>query len=271
MDDDEGAELERDDVLREMEKTRKSIRLLPEFLAATSKDWKERENRILDHVVLSPHISFDVREDGFMEDWAVIEIDDSKVDFTNFVGNVIDLGTAISIAEFMTWMTPHAGALEPPRSFHYPTNRLLELRGTVSDGEIWKDSPKTHNNNNNNHNDPYIMVLKRGYASGLTVGRLNTIRSLTKVYSSKDRSLPGQMSNEIAVLPRDSTPSGAFAVPGDSGSAVVDGKGRIVGLLNGGAGGAEDSDCTYVTSINFLLKRMLEHGLEANLSPSLDI
>jgi hypothetical protein len=28
-----------------------------------------------------------------MEDWAIVEIDDAKVDSTNFVGNVIDLGT----------------------------------------------------------------------------------------------------------------------------------------------------------------------------------
>ena len=40
--------------------------------------------------VLSPLIGLDVGEGGSTKDWAVIEIDDSKVDLTNFVGNVID-------------------------------------------------------------------------------------------------------------------------------------------------------------------------------------
>ena len=41
-------------------------------------------------------------------------------------------------------------------------------------------------------------------------------------------------------------------------------------LHSGCSEGTDMSDCTYVTSINFLLKRMLEHGLKANLSPSLN-
>jgi hypothetical protein len=117
----------------------------------------------------------------------------------------------------------------------------------------------------NNLNDPCIMVIKRGSGSGLTVGRLNTICSFTRV-CIKDKL--SEMSMEVAVLPRNSK-SGGFSRPGDSGSAVIDGKGRFAGLLTGGAGVTDVSDCTYLTSINFLLKRMLEHGLKANLYPSL--
>jgi hypothetical protein len=109
------------------------------------------------------------------------------------------------------------------------------------------------------------MVIKRGNASDLTVGHLNTIRSFTRV-DFKD---PGQVSKEVTVLPRNSK-SGAFSRPGDSGSAVVDGKGRLAGLLTRGTGVTEAFDCTYLTSIDFLLKRMLEYGLKANLYPSLN-
>jgi hypothetical protein len=188
----------------------------------------------------------------------VIEIDDSKVDSTNFVGNVIDLGTTIPIDEFTAWMSPHPANL---LSFKYPGNRLLKFSGSISDGEMWKPGLTTLNHDN----DPCIMVIKRGYASDLTVGRLNTIRSFTRVYF---KGQPGQMSKEVAVLPRNFK-SGVFSRPGDSGSAVVDGKGRFAGLLTGGAGVTEVSDCTYLTSINFLLKRMSEYGLMANLDPSL--
>ena len=256
--DEEDTEAERNHVLPQLEEARKAIGALEKFHADVSKDWKTQENRILGYVVLSPPIGLGVGEEGFTEDWAVIEIDDSKVDSTNFVGNVIDLGTTIPIDEFMAWMFPHPA--NPP-SFKYPGNRLLKFSGTISDEEMYKPGPKTLDHDN----DPCIMVIKRGYGSDLTVGRLNNLRSFTRVYL---KGQSGQMSKEVAVLPRN-TKSGAFSGPGDSGSAVVDGKGRLAGLLTGGAGVTEVFDCTYLTSINFLLKRMLEHGLKANLYPSL--
>jgi hypothetical protein len=111
-----------------------------------------------------------------------------------------------------------------------------------------------------------IMVIKRGSGSGLTVGRLNTICSFTRVcIKDKLSEMEG-----VAVLPRNSK-SGGFSRPGDSGSAVVDGKGRLAGLLTKGtlSGKNDESDCTYITPIDFLLKCMLKSGVKANLSPSL--
>ncbi|KAK7045947.1 hypothetical protein VNI00_006942 [Paramarasmius palmivorus] len=252
----EDAEAEQKQVLLHLE-AQKAIGDLEKFHAAISRDWKEQENRILGYVVLSPPIGFGVGEEEFTEDWAVIEIDDSKIDSANFVGNVIDLGTTIPVDKFTTWISP----ISPP-SFKYPGNRLLKLHGIISDEEMWNPNSK----NLDHDNDPCIMVLKRGNASDLTVGRLNTVRSFTRVYSNGK---PGKVSKELAVLPRNSK-SGAFSRRGDSGSVVADSKGRYVGLLTGGAGTkVSDSDCTYLTSINFLVKRMSEHGLEADLFPSL--
>jgi hypothetical protein len=156
-------------------------------------------------------------------------------------------------------MHPHPAN---PNSFKYPKNCLFELYSTISDKEMWKLDGRTLNH----HNNPCIMVIKRGYASGLTIGRLNSIRSVTRV-PSKD--WPGQESKEIVVFPRNSK-SSAFSQPGDSGSAVIDGKGRLARLITGGAGNTKVSDCTYVTSINFLIEHMLEYDLKANLSPSLN-
>jgi len=105
---------------------------------------------------------------------------------------------------------------------------------------MWKPDLNTRGH----ENDPVIMVMKRGHASGLTVGRLNTIRSFTRYYI---KGKPSTMSKEVTVLPRNSK-SGPFSKPGDSGSGVIGGKGRIAGLLTGGAGVTDISDCTYVTS-----------------------
>jgi len=50
--------------------------------------------RRLGHVVLSPPIGLNVGDEGYTEDWAVIEVDPSKVNKENFRGNFIDLGTS---------------------------------------------------------------------------------------------------------------------------------------------------------------------------------
>lgn len=43
--------------------------------------WATPESRLIGHVILSPP---DVRNGGYTEDWAVIEIDTSKVDASKF-------------------------------------------------------------------------------------------------------------------------------------------------------------------------------------------
>jgi hypothetical protein len=63
-----------------------------------------------------------------MEDWAVVEIDDAKVDSTNFVGNVIDFGTTVPMNEFIDWMYQHPSN---PHSFNYPGNHHHPGRGNV--------------------------------------------------------------------------------------------------------------------------------------------
>ena len=75
------------------------------------------------------------------------------------------------------------------------------------------------------------------------------------------------MSKEVGVTPRDSN-SGPFSEPGDSGSSVVDGKGRIAGLPTDGAGATDSVDYSCITYINFLCKRMAIHGLKVNFFPS---
>ena len=107
------------------------------------------------------------------------------------------------------------------------------------------------------------MVLKNGNASKLTVGCLNTIRAFVRVYLN---GVAGKMSKEISVLPRNSN-SGPFSAPGDSGSVVIDAIGRICGILTGGDGTTDISDVTFVTSINFLIKRLAKFGIKANIFP----
>lgn len=136
-------------------------------------------------------------------------------------------------------------------SFTYPGDRLLKLKGTIPDDEM--RHPTTLDENN----DPCLIVIKRGNTTNLTVGRANDICSYARIYDDDDKA---ETSKEWAILPFDSK-SGPFSAKGDSGSVVVDGLGRIGGLLTSGAGATPSFDITYATPIGFLLKRMQENGL----------
>lgn len=118
------------------------------------------------------------------------------------------------------------------------------------------------------HNkEPALMVIKNGSRTGVTVGCLNNIRAVSRVYST-EKNITGK-SMEVVVLSRPNS-SAPFSRHGDSGSLVVDGRGRACGIITSGdAGGMENKfDMTYLTSINFILKRLAEHGIDADISLS---
>lgn len=60
------------------------------------------------------------------------------------------------------------------------------------------------------------------------------------------------------VIPLDNE-SGVFSAKGDSGSVVVDGLGRIAGILTGGSGATETSDVTFVTPIDIIIEIIHKH------------
>lgn len=52
--------------------------------------WKTPDQRILGHIVRSPRVSYGVGTEGFTEDYAVVELDSSKIKKA-FTGNMMDL------------------------------------------------------------------------------------------------------------------------------------------------------------------------------------
>ncbi|KAI6138265.1 hypothetical protein BKA82DRAFT_4332831 [Pisolithus tinctorius] len=202
--------------------------------------WANPADRIFGHVVLAPPIQLTVGSLGFSQDIAVIEVDPSKIDASNFCGNVIDLGTEIDSADFMLRMYPD---FRNRTHFKYPADRLLRLHDTISVDETRRPQMVDQDG------EKYIMVLKNGGKTGLIIGRANGVFSYTRYYFENS---PGIISKEWAILPADSK-SGSFSVPGDSGSVIVDSSGRIGGLLTGGGGTTETSDMTYATSPRTLL------------------
>ncbi|KAG8906989.1 hypothetical protein FRB99_005631 [Tulasnella sp. 403] len=251
MDDPEANE-KRQVVQDELAGAIKAMETLNTFYQDVSTNWATPESRVLGHVTLSPPINFGAgsSSEGYTEDWAVIEIDPSKVDATNFSGNVINLATQISIGEFIRMMNPEFREDHP---FQYPFSGLLELKGTIPDEEMRHPIALSQDN------DPFLTVLKRGNTTGLTVGCANDVFSYARYYHDDGTA---ETSKEWAILPFDFK-SGAFLDKGDSGSVIVDCLGRIGGLLTGGAGAATNPeiDIAYATPINFLLQRMQDNGL----------
>jgi hypothetical protein len=118
----------------------------------------------------------------------------------------VDLGIDVPIDKFTSCI--HPDPANPP-SFDYSAGRFL---GFIPASEMWKPDPNTRDHEN--ENDPVMMVMKRGHASGLTVGRLNTICSFTR-YTYTMEGEPGTMSKEVADLPRNwkSVPSPSLITP----------------------------------------------------------
>lgn len=117
-------------------------------------------------------------------------------------------------------------------SSKYPTNRLLKLRGKVPDREMHQPIMLDPNN------DPCLIVLKRGSATGLNIGRANNIHSYKRnYYNSSDT----KTSKEL-----------------------------ISGLLTGSNSPTDSSDITYSTLISFILTCLKANGFKANINPSLD-
>jgi hypothetical protein len=150
-------------------------------------------------------------------------------------------------------------------SFRYPVGGLLPVKGVVPEDEI------RHPKQPDEHGDECLLVIKNGNTTGTTIGRATGIESFVRDYN--EYGIQG-MSMGIAVYPYGHK-DGAFSAAGDSGAIVVDGQGRIVGMLTGGAGTTESTDVNYVTPYFWLeayqagLPRVLPLSLGRNMGSDL--
>ena len=204
--------------------------------------WKTQGSREVGKVFISPSIGADPAT-GYTIDWCLYQIDASKIDLTNFLGNVIDLGTKIPPEKMTRMLNPN---VQNRHKFCYPTDRLLSLRGILPISEMTQ--PKMLDKDGN----PCILVLKRGMKTGVTVGIANQISSYSRSYFDDGTRI---IAKEWPILSY-SKEMGPFSQPGDSGALIVDATGQLGGLLTGGSGLTETSDITYATPLEFLLAHM---------------
>ena len=130
--------------------------------------------------------------------------------------------------------------------YQYPPDGLLQAYGVVQEDEI--RAPRHLDTNG----EACLLVAKNGLTTGTTFGRVNGLESFTRHYDHYDIE---HVSIEIAVLPYDKA-HGKFSDAGDSGSIVLARDGRIVGMLAGGSGPADETHITYITPFWWLEQKV---------------
>jgi len=138
-----------------------------------------------------------------------------------------------------------------------PLDRLLKIRGVVSDAEIRNCSYEDESGEPSG----CIIALKRGKKTGLTVGRVNNVDSFIRTYWN-DGTVDTSM--ELPIFGYESRTK-PFSKPGDSGSVVIDNMARVIGIITGGVGATMSSDITYVTPANFLFDQIRGHKIDPNV------
>ena len=139
-------------------------------------------------------------------------------------------------------------------SYDLPKDALLPLRGILSTELMHAPDMR------DKFDQRCLLVVKNGNASGPTVGRATGAHSIVREYTASGEH---HTSMEWAILSLDST-ADIFSKPGDSGAIIADIRGRIGGLLTGGAGAGNykdpEPDVTYATPFWWLLGRMQANG-----------
>lgn len=119
-----------------------------------------------------------------------------------------------------------------------------------------------------NDNEVCLPVMKKGNTTPVTIGRATGVFSYIREYFPNGTH---QTSMEWAIC-NNNGETGNFSAPGDSGSVVVDGLGRIGGLITGGSGKADSPDITYATPWFWLFPRIKANGFpDAHLCPVMDL
>ncbi|KAG8698584.1 hypothetical protein FRC11_014323, partial [Ceratobasidium sp. 423] len=231
-----------------VDKAEEAIKALGKLLHDVETRWKKPKDRVLGPIVRAPAIRLGVGEERFTEDWCVFQVDKSKLG-DGYRGNKMDLGTEMSVDDFILKCFPHGDA---DRQFEYPEDRLLPLQGTLTD-ELMR-----HPDMWDSAGEPCLLVVKSGNATGTTIGHANGVFSIVRDYFAGDMAVH-QTSMEWGIINYDK--KSVFSEPGDSGSIIADIRGRIGGMLTGGAGTTKSSDMTYATPFWWLLKRIQNNGL----------
>ena len=259
---------------------KKKITSANELHDAVTKNYSFVDSRVFGHVFHCAKI--EVGEDGYLYDWALIEVDNDKLEAGNFLGNKLYVGASVSLLFFfllflfssltpllstggntteVDWEKYMFPQPHDHRDFHVPDDLLLELQDYVREDDF-------RNPQNRDVNDmKTLLAVKNGRTTGTTYGRVNGLESITRNYADHGLKVD---TVETIILSYD-TKTGKndrFSDGGDSGSMVADRLGRLIGLITGGGGPTKATDKTYITPYYRLKKQIEARFDKAHLLPA---
>ncbi|KAJ6260579.1 hypothetical protein Dda_4805 [Drechslerella dactyloides] len=239
-------------------------------------DWQADQHndrvRKIGHIDYSPPIAYGDEPGTYTTDYALIALDQEKFR-DNFSGNLLDLGDT-QLFDILTMMMPH---LDSPVAFdlQHLFDGYLQLSGIMSEEEIKNPPPRKQEGDDIS----YHIVMKNGKTTGLTFGRAGASCSFCRQYLVNGTT---QTSKEwpIYAYEKKVHNRNSFSEGGDSGSVVVDGRGRVAGLLTAGCGWsgyiysdyrADYFDISYATPFFWIFDHIRKNRLpNANLNPTMD-
>ncbi|GMK53424.1 hypothetical protein CspeluHIS016_0100100 [Cutaneotrichosporon spelunceum] len=192
---------------------------------------KQDNLRTLGHVSFADQIIYGDKPHGYTRDWGLVEIAPGNLDLVSSSPNKIYIGD-IDKVKYIATMFPRG---DDRGHFVYPKSRFLPVHGIVPKAEL---SCPTHLIL---HDDKILYVVKNGRATGTTMGAMNGLESRTR--TKLGHGAYQSMELMVMTIVADIT----FSKRGDSGAAVVDRNGRLVGLLTAGGGARANTDVTYLT------------------------
>lgn len=145
-------------------------------------------------------------------------------------------------------------------------NAILSAQIVVPEDEI-----KTFQNlkkKEKNKDEAQMIVGKFGAATGLTFGTVNKVKSVTRLPTVIGRVM---VTWEICVVGPVHEPGinkgipTCFSIAGDSGSAVWDLKGRVLGLLASRLEQEGVPDTSYITSLDRIIRDLEAEGAKVTL------
>ncbi|KAL1946175.1 hypothetical protein VTO73DRAFT_15302 [Trametes versicolor] len=223
---------------KQLTDTRTKMDVVAAHLEIVREKWGKLEDRVIGRVVWAPPIAA-VPPHQYMQDVCVIKLNKEK--FQGFKGNVLSLGPEIDPGKFVGLMCNNQ--YDAPREFEYPPSGLLELHDVLTEEDMRTTPP----------GESIRRVIKRAPSTLTTIGRLSAYASHVRRYYPT-----GPLDSVETAIHTDHPDSLPFSMRGDSGSVIVDARGRFVALLTGGAGvdeftyGTPSCEITYGTPMHWL-------------------
>lgn len=150
--------------------------------------------------------------------------------------------------------------VEDRASYTIYHDSLMPASGVVPAEDI-SHQPHLHANDM-----PTPFVVMNGGTSGTRLGRANGLFSAKRTFS--EYSIKKFDSLEIGIIPYGKGYT-KFSDKGDSGAGVFDRVGRVLGIVNGGAGPTNgETDVTFVSPFWRTLERIKEVYPDAQIYPA---